>query len=284
MYWPHADIVTLVQLVFFALLLPFFVFHFATQEKSLLRTWWLFTAFCIAKVVGDALLIANLVQQNDGNPPNEGLLTPGSILSSIALAPLLLGMRMLLHHSRCTGYRDTRATQAPALALSVVAGSAFSVAGYILFIVNGKYTLGKTLVIVGAFLFLVAVLLVGAYGYHHMRHTPDLYRQSHYIYAVATVVSFPFLIVRIVYFICCAFALQSDGNFGAYATFSIFNGSWVAKLVMLVLMEIFVASIFAVAGLVFYFSSRRVTLPQDEYAMSITKIGLGDEEATWSRY
>lgn len=254
MLWQHPDEVTLAQLVFFALVLPTFIFHLFTQGPQLRRTWYFFAVFALVKVVGDALLIANSVRQSQGNAPSEGLLTPGSILTSVSLAPLFLGMRLLLSKARRP---DTEPVQRlPVIVILIIVGAALSIAGYLQYILRDKYSLGSSLVKISSFVFLVAALVLLFHGVYHIMHTPDIYLEGYKIYSYALLAAMPFILVRIVFFILNAFALSTTGDLVKYSTFSVLNGSWVAKLVMLVLMEMFVAIIYSVAGFIFHRRSR----------------------------
>lgn len=268
MNWTHSNIVTLLQLAFFVLVLPFFFFNFFTLGKRLRCAWWFFIAFCLTKIVGDALLLADMIQESNGNPPNEGLLTPGFILMSISSAPLIIGIRLLLSKGRIIKTGKSKPSLVPIVVFLVTIGSVFSIAGYLAYIINNKYVLGATLVQGAAFVLLLPVLVLGYIGLHHIKYTPALYMRSFQIYAYATLAAMPFLLVRVVYFIGSAFALKFDGNLTRYATFNIFNGSWIAKLLMLVVMEMVVTLIFAGAGLISFLSNRQSPFTEDEDPLS----------------
>lgn len=254
MHWTHPDAVTLAQLVFFVLIFPTYLYHLFTQGSRLRRTWYFFSVFAVVKIVGDALLIANMVQENNGNPPSEGLLTPGSILTSISMAPLFFGMRNLLTKARRPDMEHKR--RPPIMIVLIVAGAAFSIAGYLEYILNRNFSLGCILVKVSAFVFLAAALVLLFHGIDHLRKTPSVYVESYKVYVYALLLAMPFILVRIVYFILSAFALETSGDLTHYSKFSILNGSWSARLGMLVIMEMCVALVYSVAGFLFHARSK----------------------------
>lgn len=261
MHWTSSNAVTLAQLIIFALVLPTFAYH-ALSQPPVRKAWIFFAAFSLLKIVGDALLISAAVEQSDNKTPSEGVVTAGSILSSISLAPMFLGIDIFLTQGRRPEIESRRLP--PVLRILIMAATAMSLAGYLEYMTNDAFTVGSALVKVAAFLFLLVLFLLTALAFFHWRNTPSLYLEEYKIFTLALFAAFPFILVRLIYFILCAFALHSSGQgMFDYATFSLFNGSWSAKLGMLVIMEMIVAIIYSTTGFIFR-SKTRSTGPQWE--------------------
>lgn len=84
--------IAIAQLVFFLLAIPVAFYCIFMHGKHGLFGWLFIAIFCIIRIVGAALI----VNDESGNKPVS---EAGLIISSVAVAPLIIGIAAIAHES-----------------------------------------------------------------------------------------------------------------------------------------------------------------------------------------
>ncbi|KZP25970.1 hypothetical protein FIBSPDRAFT_661209, partial [Athelia psychrophila] len=216
--------------------------------------------FSLTRIIGGACLIA----AEEIRPVVTTLYIVGIVLESAGLSPLMLAtlgfLKTIISNSFPNPGLFTKAWRllgllaTIALALSIYGSTETS---------PSEVSNGNTLRRVGAFLFLILyLLLVGVHAYCWMNASLLMKHRRTLLVAISS--ALPFLGIRVVYSILSAFSgsLSFSGtasptpNTSVLAKFSMLTGDWPIYLVMSVLMELVVVTIYTTAG-------ARIPLQQD---------------------
>ena len=84
--------IAIAQLAFFIIAIPLTLYCLFKHGKHGLLGWFFISLFCIIRIVGAALIISN-------ESANKPLSTAGLIISSVAIAPLIISVGGIAHES-----------------------------------------------------------------------------------------------------------------------------------------------------------------------------------------
>ncbi|KAL8704101.1 MAG: hypothetical protein Q9201_002735 [Fulgogasparrea decipioides] len=229
--------INIAELVVYVILFPLatvVAFRHGFKKSS---GWVYLGIFTAIRIASSALGIANY-----HNPTNQSNLVWYSILSGLAISPLLLASKGLLSrvNESCQSnlrIRIIRALSIPnllALVLSIVGGTRLDSSN------TSTQSQGKHLTQAGIIIFLVIFVLICAITILTWTSIGSIPGGEQRIF-FAVLLALPFIFVRILYSILTDFLDNS--------TFRLFNGSAMVHLWMAIIEEIIVAIVYIAVGL-----------------------------------
>lgn len=245
--WGFTAVASIIELALLAVALLVYVFYTWRFWGKNVSGWLYFVFFCTLQIIGDVLMAINL--QHEQEPETfKNLLLASVILMSVAIAPLLYGMRLLaMKDSHLQGRWTLEWT---AESITIALGSALAIAGYIKYVHNQEYETGSPLVLVGAVLYLIAAIMICVFACIELKSVSGSIFSRNVTLLSATALSLPFLTVRIVYFIVSAVTM--DGlrypKYDMNSSNPLLWGGQNGHLVLTVAMDLIIASIYIVAG------------------------------------
>lgn len=237
----HREDLDIVQLVYYGTATPLIAIVLYRHGFGRQLGWFYLAILSLLRIIGSATGIASA--QN----PTQGLIEASLICSSVGLSPLLLALLGVLARLN-EGMKGKGVSKILERLIHVPI-----IVGLILAIVAGtkefssdasERNSGYTLLKVAVLLFLAGVLAIALVAFETFRHRRFILDGEMRLLTVS-ILSLPFLLVRVVYSIICAFSQGSN-------TFSIIsdtNRAVIVQALMSVLMEFVVVAMLVAAGL-----------------------------------
>jgi hypothetical protein len=237
----HREDLDVVQLVYYGIATPLIAFILFKHGLGRQIGWLYLAILALLRIIGASTGIASTKN------PSQGLIEASLICSSVGISPLLLSLLGVLAR-----VSEGMKGQGPSKILERLIHVPIMV-GLILAIVAGTKEFssdsstrneGYTMLKVAVLLFLAGVLAIAFVAFETFRRRRFILDGEMKL-LTASILSLPFLLVRVVYSIVCAFSQGSN-------TFSIIsdtNRAVIVQAIMSVLMEFVVVAMLIAAGL-----------------------------------
>ncbi|GLI78200.1 hypothetical protein PoHVEF18_006507 [Penicillium ochrochloron] len=271
----HEVLACLELAIYVGLLLPatFCTIHFIFKGQF---GWLYLHAFVIAKIAGPAIFISI----TEHSSSSSGLQIAAQILYQIALGPLMSATLSFVNISSKPDEDKYEHSYSP-LAPLTQGGSLMIlrlvhpiiICGLVLGIIGGidrmpdsstgmissdKYDRGATFMKVSGALFLVAFVAICFGVIKLWKHRKGLATVSYYIVS-SMVVVLPLLFLRILYSVLNSANLDTTGHASHTTKYNIMNGSWVIYLILGVIPQATIITIYIASGVFAWVKIRRGT-------------------------